>query len=51
MKRLYYMLRYGEWSMGWESYPDKPMFGLYREYYDGDYITFHCYKLWIVLYY
>ena len=51
MKQLYYILRYGEWSCGWESYERKPTFGLFKEYYDGTYITFHLYKLWIGVYY
>lgn len=51
MKELYYILRYGSWAWSWESYEGKPMFGLFKERYDGTYITFHLYKLWIGVYY
>lgn len=51
MRELYLILRYGEWSCGWEHYDGKPMFGLYRGYYDGDWICLHLYKLWVGVYY
>lgn len=51
MKQLYYTLRYGEWSWGWEMYDGKPMIGFYRGYYDGDWYCLHLYKLWIGVHY
>jgi hypothetical protein len=47
LHHLYYAIRYGEWSCGWEMYENKPPFGIYHTYYDGDHMTFHCYKLWV----
>ena len=48
---VYFAIRYGEWSWGWEMYDNKPMFGFFHEYYDGNYSGFHCYKLWISVIY
>lgn len=46
-KHIYWALRYGEWSWGWEMYPEKPQFGIFYTYYDGNIACFHLYKLWI----
>ena len=50
-RHCYHAIRYGDWDLGWESYKDKPMFGFYHTYYDGNHFSFHCYKLWISAYY
>ena len=46
-KHIYWAIRYGYWSTGWESYDGKPMFGFYYCYYDGYQVAFHLYKLYI----
>jgi hypothetical protein len=44
-------LRYGEWSWGYGWYEDKPKFGFYHVYYDGNHAAFHLGKLWIAVFY
>ena len=50
-RHCYHAIRYGDWDLGWDSYKNKPMFGFYHTYYDGNHFSFHCYKLWISAYY
>lgn len=51
LKHVYYAVRYGEWKCGWEDYLGKPKFLVDHIYYDGNHVVFHCYKLWIEVYY
>ena len=51
LKSCYHAIRYGDWNCGWEYYKDKPIFGFYTAYYDGNHSVFHCGKLWISVYY
>ena len=51
LKNCYYAIRYGEWAMGWEQYEGKPQFALCHDYYDGHHVCFHCYKLWVGVFY
>ena len=48
---LYWIIRYGEWNIGWEWYKGKPKFGLYFGYYNGHIICFHFFKFWIMVEY
>ena len=51
MLHIHHALRYGDWDCGWEMYEDKPMFGLYKIYYDGDHVALHLYKFWVAVSY
>lgn len=42
---------YGEWYWGWEWYENKPKFGFFHHYYDGNIVAFHLGKFWIEVYY
>ena len=46
-RHLYYAIRYGEWEWGWDNYADRYKFGFKHMYYDGDWITFWCFKFYI----
>ena len=50
-RHCYYAVRYGEWNCGWEMYENKPKFGFYSFWYDGQHVGFHLYKFWIDVYY
>lgn len=50
-KHVYWALRYGEWSVGWENYKDKPKFGVFFMYYDGHHCALHFGPGWISVYY
>lgn len=51
MKEVWYALRYGKWSCGWERWEGKPRFSLSRHYYDGTFVVFHAGPAWIELFY
>lgn len=51
LKHISNIIKYGDWEWGWEMYKDKPMFGIYHTFYDGNLISFHLYKLWICVQY
>ena len=47
LRHLYCAARYGEWSCGWEWWPDKPRIGVFFDYYDGWHWCLHLGPLWI----
>lgn len=51
VKHIYWALRYGEWSVGWENYKNKPMFGVVTCYYDGNHCCFHVGPGWLSVHY
>lgn len=51
LRHIYWALRYGEWSVGWKHYKNKPMFGVYFCYYDGYHCCLHIGPGWIDVHY
>lgn len=47
LRHCWWAIRYGEWHCGWKMYKDKPKFGFYHFYYDGNCAGFHLYKFWL----
>ena len=45
------MFRYGDWDCGFEQYIDKPQFGIFNEYYDGNIFALHIWRLWVTCFY
>jgi hypothetical protein len=46
---IYYLVRHGAWSAGRQW--GKSKFGVYHNYYDGDWITFNLGPFWICVNY
>lgn len=40
-RRMYYIIRYGFWDYGYDDWDDKPKFGIYYLYYDGNNLALH----------
>ncbi len=47
IKTFLHLLRYGEYSCGWGTWNDKPMFCSEFFYYDGYHYSFCFYKIWV----
>jgi hypothetical protein len=47
---LYYVVRYGEWDIGWKMWPGKPMLEFCHDYYDGNWYSIHIWKFYISCY-
>lgn len=50
-RSLYYMARYGKWEHGYDHWENKPRFGLYHVYYDGNHLVLHIGNHYISVYY
>jgi len=51
VRHIYWALRYGEWSAGWEMYKGKPMIGVYLCYYDGHHCCLHAGPGWLAVHF
>lgn len=47
LKHIYWAVRYGKWHLGWGQWEDKPQWGFYHNWFDGNHAVVHIYKLWI----
>ena len=47
LTHIYWAIRYGKWYCGWEQWEDKPQWGFYHDWFDGNHAVVHIYKLWI----
>jgi len=43
---LYWAIRHGDWDYGCEFYDEKPMAGIFLDYYDGYWLSFHLGPFW-----
>ena len=47
---LYNMIRYGEWSWGFDynnEWPEKCKLGVFNDWYDGYHFSIHVWKFWV----
>jgi hypothetical protein len=51
IRKIYYMIRYSDWDIGWEMWEGKPKFAFCHDYYDGDWYSIHIWKFYISCYY
>jgi hypothetical protein len=50
-RHIDWIIRYGEWSYGWEDYKNKPKLGFQYAYYVGHTLSFHFFKFWLMVEY
>lgn len=46
-----YAIQQGTWGCGWEQYKNKPQFGFYHAWHDGNWACLHLGPLWISRHY